>query len=155
MKRLQDPFLKALDHAYRLLAIRSRSEREIRRRLRGKRHTKACVDQALSLLIEKGLVNDEKFAREWVRDRMRFAPKGAMAIKEELQNRGIDEDIVKTTLEDPELAYDEYALVEEIADKRLKLMEGANRISKKKKIYDFLARRGFSFDVINDYIDKI
>ena len=71
-----DPsYQKAKNTALRLLTYRSRSEKEVERRLNG-RYTEDVIDQTLSDLRRQGLLNDAEFAREWREQREKFRPRG-------------------------------------------------------------------------------
>ncbi len=58
----------------------------------------AQVEKLVGLLVEDGLLNDEKFARWWVEQRIKFRPKGNIALKSELMRKGIDSSIVSQVL---------------------------------------------------------
>ncbi|MCI0801320.1 MAG: RecX family transcriptional regulator, partial [Chloroflexi bacterium] len=72
--------IKAKNAALRLLSYRSRSEKEVERRLRG-RFTEDAIVQTLSDLSRQGLLDDAAFAKEWRERRERFRPRGPAVIR--------------------------------------------------------------------------
>ena len=80
----EDPessYIKAKNAALRLLSYRSRSEKEVQRRLEG-RFTKEAVERTLSDLRRQGLLDDAAFAKEWREQRERFRPRGPAVIRQ-------------------------------------------------------------------------
>ena len=151
----KNPYLKALNYAYRLLSISERSEKEIERRLKEKGHNRDRIGEVVWYLKEKDLLNDERFIRAWIKKCTQSTPKGALAIKDELLKRGLKADLVDRVFKDVDTEYDECALAKSLVDKRLKSLKSLNGVKRKKSIYGYLARRGFSFDIINDIIESI
>jgi regulatory protein len=99
------------------------------------------------------LINDEEFARWWIKQRIEFRPKGKKALYSELVKKGIDREIIETALSEIEL--DEIGLASEILKKKAYKWERLKGFDKKKKMSDFLARRGFMWETIKKAIEKI
>jgi len=83
----------------RLLAVRARSERELRLRLQKRGLGKNAIDECLASLRRVGLVNDAEFATSWVESRMRLRPMGRRALRRELREKGIEEDLARAAVE--------------------------------------------------------
>ena len=158
MKR--DPYIRALNNAYRLLSIRERSEREIRQRLKDKGYGRETEDRVIKDLKSKDLVDDSRFVQAWIKDRSTVRPKGILAIKSELIKKGVDGALIDAALKDRDIGYNEYEVAKALINKKfgttpLLAEKGLDRGKRKKSIYAHLAQRGFSFDIINDIIDTI
>jgi len=80
-----------LSAAVGLLARRSHSQTELRRKLGRRGYDQAEVDAALARLVEKGLQDDRAFAEGHVRRRSRSL--GPLALSAELTARGVDRDL--------------------------------------------------------------
>ncbi|MBK6661488.1 MAG: regulatory protein RecX [Thermoflexaceae bacterium] len=76
--------------ALRLLSHRARSENEMRTRLGMRGIAPAIIEEEIVRLRDAGLLDDEQFARAWVEDRKRFAPRGRRMLRYELLGRGIE-----------------------------------------------------------------
>jgi regulatory protein len=72
---------KAYDRAVRFLSYRSRSEAEVTRYLRDKDYTEEVIEDTVNRLLEQGYLNDEEFARAWLRNREQLTPKGRQALR--------------------------------------------------------------------------
>ncbi len=143
---------KAVSYAYRLFSIRPRSEKELRDRLFRKGFGSATVHDVISLLKEKNIIDDFKFARLWVESRMRTNPKGDMLLRKELRMKGISASIIEKVLSEKESG--EGSLARTLAGQRLESLKKLPKEKARKKLFDFLARRGFDFDVIEDTVKE-
>lgn len=150
-----DPYLKALKFAYRLLSIRDRTEIEIKRRLREKGYDNDIIDKVVEYLKAEGALNEVRFVQAWIKDRSTFRPKGILAIKDELLKMGADEGVIDAALKDSDIGYSEYEAAKALINRKIGSFKKLNRVKCKKRIYTCLAQRGFSFDIINDIIDTL
>jgi len=151
----KDPLQAAQSYAYRLLSVKERSLREMEERLKAKGFADDCILKVIEHLKRNNFINDGKYAQEWVKASSTYRPKGVFAIKKELARKGLDASLVEEALKDPEAGYDEYEVARSLAAKKMKSMGETGKMKIKKNVYGLLARRGFSFEVINDIVDKI
>src|SRR4051812_25780120 len=98
MTALDDHSQKHLALVYRYLTIRNRSEKEVRDYLLKKQAEPAVIDSIIKLLYEQKFLNDENFARSWIRSRARFKPRGKPVLVMELAQKGIKKDIIEKVL---------------------------------------------------------
>lgn len=91
-------------------------------------------------LVEKGYVNDEKFARYWIENRNLTKGASRRKLTAELRAKGVESSIVERLLaESPRSDEDELQKI--IAKKR-------GRYADERKFMQYLARQGFSYDDI-------
>jgi regulatory protein len=90
--RQEDEAWRARESMLSLLAVRPRTRRELRDRLRRKGLGGAAVEHAMSEADRLGLLDDGAFAEMWVRDRLRLRPRGARVLEAELRQRGVAAD---------------------------------------------------------------
>lgn len=91
-------------------------------------------------LVEKGYINDEKFARYWVENRNLTKGASRRKLTAELRAKGVESSIVERLLaESPRSDEDELQKI--IAKKR-------GRYADERKFMQYLARQGFSYDDI-------
>lgn len=95
-----DVRFRAREHALALLARRPRARRELSDRLRKKDIPAPVAAEVLDGLEATGLLNDGEFARAFVRDRLRFRPRGRRALATELRRKGVAADLVDAALDD-------------------------------------------------------
>ena len=127
----------ALEAAMKFLALRERSQQEVRSRLRRSCYDEGTIARVLDALALHDLVSDTRFAERWVGCRARKYGRGRIA--QELKQKGVDGDGVRQALELlPEK--EEFARAREQARKLQKRLRGdANKITQA------LARRGYSW----------
>ncbi|MFH1593334.1 MAG: regulatory protein RecX [Candidatus Omnitrophota bacterium] len=143
---------KAFTYAQRLLGIRPRSEEELTDKFRKKGYSGADVFQVVSSLKEKGIIDDSRFARLWIESRLRSSPKGEMLLRRELKQKGISSEIIEKALSENKVSEDSTARM--IAAKKMASLKGVGKMKAKKRLFDFLARRGFNSGTIEDIINE-
>lgn len=147
---------KAYNAALYFLAARPRSVREIRDRLRQKDYPDDHIEAAIERLGQLGLVNDEAFARFWVENRQTCRPRGARALQSELQQKGVDREVIGAVISELTNGDDE-------RDGALTIGRGAvrryqnepNKFAFSRKMSAYLQRRGFGFDAIKPAVDTL
>ena len=150
MEDAESAYNKAKNAALRLLTYRSRSEREVRRRLQG-RFTGEIIDSTVSDLRAQGLLDDAAFAREWREHREKSRPKGPAVIRQDLQRLGVDREVIREALSDFDSAANAYKAGSKYA---AKLPIGDTGVFRR-KLGAFLHRRGFEGEVIGQTIERI
>ena len=141
----------ALQQAILFLSYRARSESEIRRNLRKHEIPEPVIDQTLDRLRQDGFANDNQFAKAWVENRSTFRPRSRRMLAMELRQKGLGDESVKTALE----SVDDEALAFEAAQKRAARYKDLEWNEFRKKLSDFLARRGFSYSVTSTVVTRI
>lgn len=150
-----DHLEKYLALCYRYLTIRNRSEKEIRDYLTKKKVSEEIIEQLVALLYEQKFLNDEAFARSWIVQRARFRPKGKMALKIELAQKGISKDIIEQVMsEDNEELPDELTQAKALIERRIVKVKDLPRQEIYQKVGGFLARRGFPWEISKKAIDS-
>jgi regulatory protein len=89
-----DQYFRGKDKAVHLLAVRPRSRWEIKSALDGIGLRPGIRDGVLLELEEKGLINDERFAREFVRNQIELKLMGPHRLKFALKKRGVSGSII-------------------------------------------------------------
>jgi regulatory protein len=146
---------RALNNAYALLRQRARSEHEIRRRLKLKGYTADMIDECVEALRRSGDIDDAKFARFWVESRMRSNPMGDVVLRHELKAKGVSDSVIADTLLAKAQTFDEYRIALDMAHERFKQYKKLDRKKAMKRMYDFLTRRGFKFDIVERIIGEL
>ncbi|MCK4395411.1 regulatory protein RecX [candidate division WOR-3 bacterium] len=140
----------------RLFNRRIYSEKEIREKLKKKGYEDKTIQIVVQDLKEISLINDYSFAKAFVSDRLRLNPKGSFQIAYELRKKGISQAIIdKVFSEEKVIEGDAYRALE-IARKRLKTLKTIkDKKTIKRRLYNFLLRRGFSYEVIKKVFDEL
>ena len=90
---------RCYDSALRILTIRSHSEKQLRTKLLRKKFEEELVDDTIIRVTAEGWLNEERFAGEVVRARVRKLH-GPRRITRELQNAGVSGEVARQSLRD-------------------------------------------------------
>lgn len=153
-----EDFERFYNKALEFLSYRSRSEKEVRDRLKIKNKKskikidETIIDKIIAKLKDKKFINDEEFAKGWIENRLRFKPRSIKLIKLELKHKGIDPEIINNL----QLTVDnDLVSAKKLVEKRI----GRLKSLPKQKIYEklgrFLASKGFNWDIIKKSIDSV
>ena len=130
------------------MRFRPRSIKEMAQRLKQKGHRGFIIAQAIDELKEKDFLDDKVFAKLWIGDRISLKPSGKNLIVRELRSKGLDDESINAAFNEYEGAFDEYEIARPLARRKLGQMKGVEGEKAKKKLLDFLSRRGFSYNTI-------
>lgn len=144
---------RATDAAIQFLSHRPRSEREVRDRLRKRQYSEAAIEIAIEKTRGWGYINDESFAEFWVENRLRHRPRGARLLSQELRQKGVDREVIEQVLEETDL--NEHSAALELARKRLPRLANLEPDVRKRRLSDYLARRGYGWDVIRPVLNDV
>jgi regulatory protein len=146
-----DLFQKTLDHALNFITFRPRSREEVRRHLLGRKVAPDLTDKVLAKLETMGVLSDQQFAEFWVENREQFNPRSARALGMELRQKGVDRETIDAAVA-PERD-EERALA--AARKKLRGVEQADYQTFRKRLGDYLLRRGFSYAVASATVRQL
>jgi regulatory protein len=143
----------AYDRALNLLAFRARSARELHRRLTQKGTTPEQADKVVARLRAAGLIDDADFARQLTRSKLSGGA-SRRRVHQELFKRGVSRDVADAAVE--EVVEDEglsdEASIERVARKRWRTLLELDPATRRRRLYGFLARRGFDANDVSRMI---
>lgn len=142
-----------LDKVFKFLSFRPRSKKEILVFLKKKQLGEETEGMILKKLEDLELINDLDFAEWWIEQRRTFRPKGYHFLKLELKQKGINEKVINQVLTSINKE-SEITLAKKVLDKKKRQLHGLPREEFKKKAFDFLLRRGFSYEITKEAIEK-
>lgn len=141
-------YQSSLRSAFRLLSYRPRSEAEMRARLTDKGVPPTVVEKTIERLIVLGFLDDTEFARYWVEVRNQSRPRGKRLLSQELRLKGISKEITRqaiTPVSEEDAAY-------RAAQRQAIRLNNTEWKIFRRRLGDFLLRRGFDYDVLNKTI---
>ncbi len=151
----EDEVIRAKDQALRYLEIRPHSERELYRKLRRKRYNLPAIEAALDALRQVDLINDTRFARQFVESEMRLRPVGRGLLKQKLRERGIPDTIIEPILEETFRHHSEQEIAQRLTEKWLKRQSQINTRKRKAALVRFLQSKGFNWEVIQEILETL
>ena len=143
-------YLRAKNAALRFLAIRARSEAEIRRRLE-RRYSSKVIDQVVSTLIQQGYIDDAAFAQQWRTHRERLRPRGKGLLRQELLRFGVSAETIRETLEDFDAAGNAKRAARSLAMR----LSGSGYANFRQRLWSHLQRRGFESAAIEETVQTL
>lgn len=139
---------RAREEALRFLAHRMRSRQEVGDRLARRGWAAEVIADVLSRLERVGLIDDERFARLWVDERMRLRPRGLALLRQELRRKGISEETIDRTVSAYRSESDELARARDLLIRRQGRYAGLDPQTARRRMAGLLARRGFDSETV-------
>jgi len=149
--------LSTYDQALRFLEFRPRSIAEVRRKLIQKGQPSSEIEQVITRLVDQRILDDAAFARQFARTKLLGAGASRFRVAQELARKGVARAIVDqaiTDLQDDE-GIEASAALHRVAEKKWKSLVSLDGFTRKRRLYAFLARRGFNPDEIRSAIDNL
>lgn len=150
----ENKIYEMMDIAIKYISVRLRSIKEIKDYLRKRCDEIELIELATNKLIDLGYLDDDKFAKAFIKDKLKFTSMGDYKIKLELEHLGVTHEIIEENIS----MIDE----KELEEKMKKQIEKILRTNKKyegsllkNKIYTHLVSAGFTKEkiirVLNTY----
>lgn len=145
------------ERALDMLEARPRGAEELRRLLVRKGEPPTAVADTIERLTRAGLLDDAAYARQVARTKALGAGMSRRRIQQELSRRGVAREIsgdaIDAVFEDESV--DEEKLIERAAAKKLRTLATLDDQTRRRRLYAFLARRGFDADDIGRVIGAL
>ena len=127
-------YIKAQDTALRFLGYKMRTVQEIRQKLLEKEFAEDVIAQVLAFLEKYGYADDREYCRRYIREKLR--------------QRGVSSCIIEEVLAETEI--DEASDALRWLEKKSRGQWPPENEKKKKQLFDFLLRKGYSYDIIKE-----
>lgn len=136
---------RAQEKAMYLLEHRSRSKKELENRIAQAGVSREAAKNAADKMEELGLLDDGTYARDLARELFTRKKWGAMRVKQELKQKGIDEGLIEELLE--EYGGEELALenLREILERKYPGWEEDEKI--RRRAFAAMQRLGYSYEL--------
>jgi regulatory protein len=152
----KDDFHLARNLAFHFISYRPRSVVEVRRRLKKADYNIAIIERVISRLLELNMLDDAEFAIEFVQGRLRNKGYGPRRLKQDLKQRGVQDVLIDRALEDAFSGLNTAELALTAGQKifpRLAKIQATH--IRRKKLSDYLTRRGFVYEHMHLAIKKL
>jgi regulatory protein len=150
-----DNLVQAKLAAERLIAVRPRSEKELRQRLAIRGFPPDAIDEVVTTFLRVQLLNDLEFARSWVRDRLRLRPRAASALRRELRGKGIHDDIITRVLAEAFEEKEDLDVARQLAAAWCGKRSSLERDVLRRRLAGYLQRKGYSASVVYDVLGEM
>ncbi len=152
-----EEFQRAYAAAWRLLGLCDRSKKDLKERLTKKGYSSEVVEKVLGQLESMGYIDDERFALKFAMDAVKRKNAGPEAIRYGLQKKGIQREIIDGTVSKVFQDNDEKEVARRAVGKKLEMRSQKSEVRRdeKKRLSDYLRRKGFSYDIIRVTLKEI
>jgi regulatory protein len=149
--------VKVYDRALTMLAFRARASAELARALVKKGELKEHADRAIARLQEQGLLDDAAFAQAFTRAKVLGARHSRRRVQQELGRKGVAREVSTAAIDAvfAEEGVDQRAVVDEAARRKLRSLAKLDPRTRRRRLYAFLARRGYDSDDIRSAMQAV
>lgn len=138
----------------RFCAYQERSKGEVLQKLAQLGADQKQSDKVLKWLADEKYIDDARFAAAYARGKFRSNNWGKIAIAHGLRQRGIGQSMIERALEEiPESEYMQTAC--KLIKKKWSETAGDNIKVKERKVYTYMASKGFENDLIWDELKRL
>lgn len=146
---------RAKSRAINYISGKLKTKYEVRLKLKEKDFTEDIIDEVIDILEKEEYLNDRLYCQVFIEDKKQLNGYGKNKIKSLLIQKGVSKSVFEDFLDEFEYE-EEFDNALKMGIKKLNLLSNEEDIFKKKqKLINYLAYRGFSFDVINDVLREI
>ncbi len=139
------------DQALTLLGFRARSVAELRRKLLQKGAPADEVEDVIRRLQDQKLLDDADFARQFARNKLLGPGVSRFRIVQELARKGVSRELADRAIEElrADDGIDSARAIHRVAQKKWVSLAKLGDFTRRRRLYAFLARRGYSPDEIS------
>lgn len=143
-----------VDTSVKYIDRRLRSINELRDYLKNKEEDTIIIEEVIDKLIDYKYLDDDRFTKTFIKDKLNFTNWGDYKIKNELKRLGVNEEIIYNNISniDDNIYYER---INKIIDKDISINKKYSGIKLKNKIYNHLLTLGYSkekvISIINNY----
>lgn len=142
------------DVSIKYISVRMRSKKELEEYLKKKKYDQKDIEETIKRLQSQDLLNDEKFAKSYINDKLYLTNYGLTKIKNDLLKLGIEEYIIDVIVNNIDLQVINDKL-SKIIDKELKINSKLPTNKLNNKIINRCINLGYNYeDILNILNDK-
>jgi regulatory protein len=151
----QEEYQRAKNYSFRLLSRRLYSCDEVRKKLAARGSESTLIDRIITEFLNREWLDDTQFATQWTESRLRSKPRGIALIRRELFQKRIEKEIINEVLAkytDSEAEFDRAVIA---LKKKKNYVTEKDFLKRKRKIYAYLARKGFNPETIEKVLNQL
>lgn len=147
----------AYEYSLKLLTARSYTARSLLRKLIQKGIEPEEAEAVMARLQSSGLVDDAKFAEQFARGKVMMGGASKRRVVQDLRRKGIAQPIadlaIAKVFADEDV--DPAAMAEKAARKKVSQMGDLDPLVLRRRLFGFLARKGYELDDIKRVVSKV
>ncbi|OQA04756.1 MAG: Regulatory protein RecX [bacterium ADurb.Bin400] len=148
------PKYEPLQYALSLLKLRDRTVGEMRDKMRRKGYLGEEVEQVIAKLLEKDLLNDQRFAESYLRSQVQYRPSGRHRIRAKMKQLFLSDQLIQSVMSGYDVGT-ETEKAKDLTQRWLAKKAGITDDEIRQKLGRFLSSRGFDWEVVREVLDRI
>jgi regulatory protein len=150
----ESQFEKAREIALRFIARRMRTSREIADKLASKGFERKVIAMVIEKFNAVGLIDDAEYANAFLRTSLKLSPKSYKLLKIELIKKGVTREVAANSIKESSELVSETEIARRLLTRARRRYVNLPAGERRRKLFSFLARRGFSADVISELLGE-
>ncbi len=146
---------KTREYLIRLLSRRDHASFELKQKAAKKEFDTEIIHQIIEELESKGYINNQAFALKYVHDKFEFNKWGSNRIRTELIRKNIPKHYIESAIEQHFGFEKVQATLRALTLKKKSQLLRTSPEKRKKKLFDFLMRKGYDTNCIMKEIDAL
>jgi len=143
------------DAAIKILMRRAHSVSEMKKALARRCEDEKLVKSVMERLKRENLLDDARYARQFIRYRTESRKQGQFRIARDLRARGVPDRHIETAMKDAAAESDPAALIRQRIERKLRTWRGEINERKVASLYRSLLGAGFPADLIRKELHRV
>lgn len=131
-----------------------RCHKDVNQKLKQMNMIPQAIDIIIVHLLDNDFLNEERYAKAFVRGKFRIKKWGKYRITRELKQKGITKNLITSALKDISDA-DYLTTFRELAERKAATIKETNTQKKKKKLADYLLYRGWESHLVYEKVNEL
>lgn len=148
----ESEFRTVYDKLLKYASLRLRSKKEFITWFKKHKVHRSLHKELFNRLKRLDFLDDKRFAVWWIQQRQAFRPKSVRILRLELRQKGVKKDVIDEALN--EEGVDEEKAAKNILEKKNYIWKKYEGYEKRVKMSNYLARKGYSWDVIKSVVSE-
>ncbi|WP_066225995.1 regulatory protein RecX [Formosa haliotis] len=138
----------------RYCVYQERCHKEVLDKLKSMHMIPDAIDVVIVHLLQHDFLNEERFAKAYVRGKFKYKNWGRNRLTAELKRRQISKFNIQTGLKELD-DLDYYGTFDALAERKCELIKESNPYKKKKKLADYLLYRGWESPLVYEKVNAL
>lgn len=148
--KIQYEYKSALNRALNFISFKMRTKNEVMNKLKSLEYSDISITMAIKELERLGYLDDQDYTARFFKDYSNKYSRNVIRMK--LLQKGVSKDLIEDISKIEE--FSEYDAAYEIAKRKLSKVEHIDK-NQLHKVYQFLLRKGFSYEVVKKVISEL
>lgn len=145
---------EAFKKLMRYCTYRERCHKEVKQKLYDLQIHPADQEEIIVKLIQEGFLNEERFAKIFAYDKFYLNHWGKYRIRKQMEFLQISEYLIRKAMQ--EIDEEDYLKTfHSLIEKRIKATKGEEFFTRKRKIADYLLRKGYESEMVYEQLGKL